>query len=78
MPRRGRSTIVTRDPPSKLDDHARRFPNGALVQEREVMAIDALVRSGRRDDAEARARRFDVAYPRSGHRRRIDAVLSRD
>ena len=59
----------------RCDEHARTFANGTLVQEREVLAIDALLRLGRRADAEARAARFRRAYPRSGHLRRIDALL---
>jgi hypothetical protein len=59
----------------KCDEHARTFPKGTLVQEREVMAIDALLRLGRRADAEARAERFRRNFPRSGHLRRVDALL---
>lgn len=55
--------------------HARRFPDGALAQEREVIVIDALVRLDRAPDAEARARRFDARWPSSAHRRRIDVIL---
>jgi outer membrane protein assembly factor BamD (BamD/ComL family) len=61
---------------AKLEEHARRFPNGTLAQEREVMAIDALLRLGRRADAESRAERFKQTYARSGHVRRIDALLA--
>ena len=59
------------------DDLAKRFPHGLLDQEREVLAIDALVRLGRRDDANARASRFAATYPTSPDRRRIDAILAR-
>ena len=62
---------------AKVDEHARRFPRGTLVQEREVLAIDALLRLSRRSDAEARAEAFRKSYPRSGHVRRIDALLAR-
>ncbi len=55
----------------------RRYPNGALAQEREVIAIDALLRLGRRPDAEARATRFRDRYPGSSQLRRIDALLAR-
>ncbi len=61
---------------ARCEDHSRRFPRGTLVQEREVLAIDALVRLNRRAEAEARANRFRAAFPRSGHLRRIDALLS--
>ncbi|WP_394845988.1 hypothetical protein LZC95_00810 [Pendulispora brunnea] len=56
--------------------HKEQYPNGDLAQEREVLAIDALLRLHRRSDAEARAERFDRAYPTSAHRRRIDTLLT--
>jgi hypothetical protein len=58
-------------------DHARRFPRGMLGQEREVIAIDALLRSGRRAEAEARAAQFVKAFPGSAHARRIETLLGR-
>lgn len=57
-------------------EHARRFPHGLLAQEREVLAIDALVRLGRNAEATRRAEAFARTYPSSSHRRRIDALLS--
>ncbi len=57
--------------------HQRKFPRSAFGQEREVIAIDALVRLGRRSEAEARADQFARAYPGSAHNRRIDALLGR-
>jgi hypothetical protein len=76
---RAQASLHTRpaDTLASCEEHARRFASGALVQEREVLAIDALVRLGRRDAAEARAARFRLAFPRSGHLRRIDALLAR-
>jgi hypothetical protein len=41
-----------------LDDYGRQFPNGRLALEAEVLRIDALARSGRRDAAKARAAAF--------------------
>ncbi len=58
-------------------DHASKYPRGALAQEREVLAVDALLRLGRRKDAEARARAFRATYPTSGHVRRLDALLAK-
>lgn len=66
------------DPENALYDvreHERRFPLGMLAQEREVIAIDALLRLGRRREAESRAMRFHVQYPQSAHGRRIDVLL---
>ena len=58
-------------------EHRARFPDGALAQEREVLAIDALARSGRTDEARRRAAAFRRRWPRSAHRRRIDVILER-
>ena len=56
-------------------EHQRRFPHGALVQEREVVAIDALLRLGRRGEAAIRAVRFHREFPASVHGRRLDVLL---
>ncbi len=76
---RAQSALSTRpaDTLASCDEHARRFAAGTLVQEREVLAIDALVRLGRLADAESRAARFRETFPRSGHLRRVDALLAR-
>jgi hypothetical protein len=66
------------DPQRALDLTAReasRFPAGSLTQEREVIAIEALARLGRIDDARARARQFFQTFPRSAHRLRIAALV---
>jgi hypothetical protein len=47
------------------EEGRRRFPSGLYAQEREAHAIFALVRLGRRGEAEARARAFVAAYPHS-------------
>jgi len=61
---------------STCQEHLRRFPRGILAQEREVLAIDALVRLGRRGEATGRAESFARSFPSSSHRRRIEALLS--
>lgn len=61
-----------------LDSHAGQFAAGALVQEREVLAIDALVSLGRLDEARARANRFRAAYPASTHLLHIDSLVGRE
>jgi outer membrane protein assembly factor BamD (BamD/ComL family) len=58
-----------------LDEHRARFPRGTFVQEREVLAIEALVHLGRRQEAKARADAFARAFPASAHRRRIAVLL---
>ena len=45
--------------------HARSYPNGALAEEREVMAIRALVALGRRSEARVRATEFEQQHPRA-------------
>ncbi len=60
------------------DEHGRRFPNGLLSQEREVIAIEALTRLGRLDDAKTRARRFRKANPSSSHLGRIEVLVGND
>jgi hypothetical protein len=47
------------------DEHARKYPRGALAEEREAIAVQALVLEHRGDDARARAERFRKAHPRS-------------
>ncbi|MEI9949935.1 MAG: hypothetical protein WDO74_13385 [Pseudomonadota bacterium] len=56
-------------------DHERNFAHGVLVQERELVAIDALLRLGRRTEAIGRAARFHQQFPTSVHGRRIDVLL---
>ena len=58
------------------DDHARQFPHGRLAEERETMAIQALLLAGRRGDAEARGQRFHKAYPGSLYGNAVDALLA--
>jgi hypothetical protein len=58
-----------------LDEHRARFPNGTFAQEREVLAIETLVRLGRRQEARTRADAFGRAFPTSAHRRRIAVLL---
>ncbi len=48
-----------------VSSHAKRFAGGALVQEREVLRIQALARAGRMDEARQGADRFRSRYPRS-------------
>jgi len=52
-------------------EHKRRFPNGALAQEREVIAIEALNRIGDSESARKRAKDFETSYPGSAHRRKV-------
>jgi hypothetical protein len=69
---------LSSDPARSLalaSEHARRFPKGMLAEEREVLAIEALMKLGRSDEANARASRFRATYPSSTHLPRIESVV---
>jgi len=71
-------TALDSDPARALrmtEEHASRFPRGVLAQERDVIAIDALVRLGAHDEARARARAFRARHPRSAHLSRLDMIV---
>jgi hypothetical protein len=57
------------------NEHAARFPSGGLGQERELLAIQALVQLGRKDEARARATRFIGTFPTSAHRHHIETLV---
>jgi len=58
-----------------MQEHARRWPNGALAEEREVVLIQALVAAGRGPEARARAARFYRTFPRSLLAPAVDAAI---
>lgn len=58
-----------------LAQHGREFPRGALSLEREFLEISALVRLGRRTEAEARAKALRARSPGSLYERRLDAIF---
>jgi hypothetical protein len=53
------------------NEHAARFPRGVLVQEREVLAIQALRQLGRTAEADRRAQAFAKAFPGSAFQRKL-------
>jgi hypothetical protein len=57
------------------EQHARLYPGGKLTQEREVLAISALVALGRRTGALDRGARFDAAFPTSPYRKQVADLL---
>ena len=57
------------------NDHAKRFPDGMVTQECEVIAVEALVKTGRKDEARRRADRFKARFPGSASIRRLDVLL---
>jgi hypothetical protein len=61
-----------------VGQHEHEFAHGLFVEEREVIAVDALLASGARPRAEQRAARFYARYPQSIHAQRIRALLAQD
>jgi hypothetical protein len=57
----------------RANEHAARFPRGVLVQEREVLAIQALRKLGRSADADRRAEAFAKAFPGSPFQPKLSA-----
>lgn len=60
-----------------LARHEQLYPRGALAQEREVLAIEVLLKAGNAAQARARAQRFEAANPGSAHLSRLRALLER-
>ncbi|MET0339960.1 MAG: hypothetical protein ABW252_03125, partial [Polyangiales bacterium] len=60
---------------SLTDEHARVHAHGLFVQERELIAIEALVRAGRAREAGARGAQFRARFPGSAHRERLRVLL---
>ncbi len=56
-------------------EHERTFARGRFVQEREAIAIEALVSQKRTAEAERRWQAFDRAYPSSSHRTHLAALF---
>ena len=55
--------------------HATEFQGGALVQEREMLAIEALLKLGKTPEARLKAEEFRRKYPTSSHLLRLDALV---
>jgi len=82
----GEARLLTRaraelkdDPSGALalaDEHAQRYAKGQLVEEREVIAMTALVRLGRREEATARWGVFRVRFERSAYAPRLFALFA--
>lgn len=62
---------------SLATEHATSYPGGLLAQEREVIAIEALTRLSRLEEARLRARRFRSVYPGSTHLGRIEVLVGK-
>jgi hypothetical protein len=57
-------------------EHAQRFAGGHFVQEREAVAIEALVYLNRKAEAEHRLETFRQRYPTSSHRDHLERLFS--
>lgn len=55
--------------------HGAEFPHGTYAQERDFIAISALLRLGRRDEANLRAGAFRGRYPRSAYLPQLERLL---
>jgi hypothetical protein len=60
---------------SAIATHRRRFPEGALAEERDALEVEALAAAGRRDEAAGAAERFARRYPDSLYRGRVRAAV---
>jgi hypothetical protein len=73
-----RSRLVSGDPQAalaRLQEHARRFPRGRLAEDREALAVQALVQSGQYDAARRRARELRSRWPESVYLPAVDTTL---
>jgi hypothetical protein len=70
--------VLSADPRKALAlarSHARRYPHGQLVAERQLITIEALVALGRRREAEALARDLRKTAPNNIYEERLDEIL---
>lgn len=61
---------------AELDAFTARHPRAVLVQEAEVVRVEALVALDRRPEAAARARALLAQHPSTPHRAKLDALLA--
>lgn len=57
-------------------EHARRFPDGDLVEEREALRVEALVASGRADEARRAFAQFRAQFAGSAHLEHLSQLIS--
>lgn len=76
---RAREQLVVGQPARALEmveSHRARFASGSLAEEREALAIIALIKQGARDQAAERAAQFKTTYPNSFLRKTIEAAMA--
>ncbi len=74
-----RAALAAGEPARALERanrHLRQFPGGVLSEEREAIAINALVRLSKFDQATRRAAAFRAHYPRSLLTHSVDAAVA--
>lgn len=59
-----------------LAQHERDYPAGIFAEEREVLAIEALWRTGHTEPARQRLQMLRARYPKSVYRERLEALLA--
>jgi len=59
------------------NEHARAYPNGELLQEREVLAVEALSLMGRSEEATRRASALVQRFPETPYAARLAVALGR-
>ncbi|MDP3274301.1 MAG: hypothetical protein Q8Q09_03845 [Deltaproteobacteria bacterium] len=59
-----------------IDQHARAFAQGQLAEDRESLAVQALVTLGRREQATRRAEAFRRRWPSGLYRPRVEAAIA--
>jgi hypothetical protein len=72
---------LARNPGTALalaEQHREGYPKGRLGQEREVIAVTALMRMGLPTSAKERAERFKRAYPGSAYISQLDRIVGTD
>ncbi len=60
-----------------IGEHRQLFSGGRLVQERDALEVQALVKVGEPEQAQSRARAFLSRYPESPHAEKIRAIVDR-
>jgi hypothetical protein len=60
----------------RLDRHRVHFPEGLLVEERDAMRVEALVKAGRYDDARSLTGAFRARWPTSLFLATVDSAIA--